>query len=151
MRHKPSSVSENPKSETQREGLASQPCSAFFGDVPLKIAMIAWTPRCNPGEGVAGRIIVIPQPLDCADWFLHFGVTNSTGACRSEWRKYMAKEQLLMLYIEAWHIVARDGVTPEDMHAALMVIPEYRDSLSGEAFFSWTNAEVCQLSDQNRP
>lgn len=53
-----------------------------------------------------------------------------------------AKERLLKLYIEAWHIIARDGVSPEDVHAALMVIPEYRESLSGETFFSWTNDKI---------
>jgi hypothetical protein len=51
-----------------------------------------------------------------------------------------AKERLLKLYVEAWHIIARDGVSPDDVHAALMVIPEYRDSLSGETFFYWTNS-----------
>ena len=95
--------------------------------------------------------MVIPHPMDGADWFRHFKVTDSTGACRSEWRKYTAKERLLMLYIEAWHIVARDGVKPEDMHAALMVIPEYRDSLSGETFFSWANAQAMAAADTATP
>ena len=45
-----------------------------------------------------------------------------------------------MLYIESWHIMARDGITPKDLHLAMSVVPEYRDSLSGETFFSWEGA-----------
>jgi hypothetical protein len=112
---------------------------SYFGDIPLKIAMLGWTPFRYPCSGIPGRIIVIPHPMEGSDWFRYFKVTDSTGACRGDWRESTAKERLLMLYIEAWHIIARDGISPHDMHAALMVIPEYRESLSGETFFSWGN------------
>ncbi len=105
-----------------------------FGDIPLKIAMLGWAPL-RTSMGTPGNIVVIPHPMDGKDWFRHFGVTDSTGACWADWRKHTAKERLLMLYIESWHIIARDGIKPEDLHSALMVIPEYRNSLSGETFF----------------
>jgi len=44
-------------------------------------------------------------------------------------------QQLLRLYIEVWHIVCRDLVPAELAHDALLVIPEYRETLSGEQFF----------------
>jgi hypothetical protein len=107
--------------------------------VPLKIAMIGWTPKHRSKVGIPGKIVIIPKTNDGRDWFRHLGVTDSTGACWSAWKTWTKEKRLLKLYIEAWHIIARDGVSPEDVHAAFMVIPEYRDSLSGETFFSWTN------------
>lgn len=97
--------------------------------------MIGWTPKHRSKVGIPGKIIIIPKTNDGRDWFRYFGVTDSTGACWVQWREMTDKERLLKLYIEAWHIIARDGVSPEDVHAALMVIPEYRNSLSGETFF----------------
>jgi hypothetical protein len=107
-----------------------------FGDVPLKHAMIAWTPMQDRLAGTAGRIVIIPYLNDDRDWFKYFGVTDSTGACWAQWEKWTKQQRLLKLYIEAWHIIARDGISPEAVHAAFMVIPEYRESLSGETFFS---------------
>lgn len=134
---------ENSPRQENGEGCPAATCSSFFGDVPLKIAMIGWTPKGRFGKtpltGIPGKIVIIPKTNDGRDWFRHFGVTDSTGACWVQWREMTAKERLMKLYIEAWHIIARDGVSPEDVHAAFMVIPEYRDSLSGETFFSWTN------------
>lgn len=123
------------------EGYSGASCSSFFGDVPLKIAMIGWTPKHRSKVGIFGKIVIIPKTNDGRDWFRHFGVTDSTGACWSAWKTWTKEKRLLKLYIEAWHIIARDGVSPEDVHAALMVIPEYRKSLSGEMFFSQQNAE----------
>ena len=118
-------------------------CSNFFGDIPITDAMVCWTPckrlGVNPKVGVPGRIVIIPKRDDGKDWFRYFGVTDSTGATWVSWRKMTKKERLLKLYIEAWHIIARDGLSPKDVHAALTVIPEYRDSLSGETLFSWEN------------
>lgn len=37
-----------------------------------------------------------------------------------------------LLYIEAWHAIIRDGINPRDMHRALMVIPEYRNTLAAD-------------------
>lgn len=106
--------------------------SARFGDVPLKHAMISWNHRGKTGDG---RIEVIPHP-DSHGWHRRLNYMNSTGACWCDWGKWKKRDRLLKLYIEAWHIIARDGVDPEKVHQALMVIPEYRDTLSGEYFFT---------------
>jgi hypothetical protein len=110
-----------------------------FGDVPLEIAMIGWTPTHHSRVGVPGRVAIIPQNNDRKDYFKWLGVTDSSGAVWSEWGEMDTKQRLMKLYIEAWHMVCRDGISPKTMHQALMVIPEYRDTLSGETFFSWRN------------
>jgi hypothetical protein len=113
----------------------------YFGDVPLKSAMIAWNSLHDGYFGIPGRVMVIPWPdRGCCDFFK---LANTVGAC-SGWRgmgsftgkRLNESQMLLQLYIEAWHIVCRDGVNPEAMHSALMAIPEYRETLSGERFFS---------------
>lgn len=116
----------------------ADPGPSYFGDVPLKIAMLGWCPTHRTLVGVKGRILVIPRRDDRIDWWRYFGVTDSTLACWHKWEGLTKNERLLKLYIEMWHIIARDGLKPEDVHSALMVIPEYRATLSGETFFSWT-------------
>lgn len=106
-------------------------------DIPLKSAMIAWNPKLHADPnypGVAGRVLVVPWPD-------HEGKSKlllcTTGACGADWQETSPINRLRMLFVEAWQIVCRDGIDPHDMHSALMVIPEYRDQLSGEKFFTW--------------
>jgi hypothetical protein len=105
-------------------------------DIPLKIAMLAWNDAhygyCN-GEN-KGKVIVIPHP-DERGLCNHLKVSMTTGACNAGWREWTNTERLCQLFIEAWFIVCRDGVSPRDMHDALMVIPEYRDTWNGETLF----------------
>jgi len=103
-----------------------------FGDVPLKHAMVAW----NCARSGDPRIAVIPHP-DMDGWTDHLKLTSTTGACWTAWEKWTKAQRLAKLYVEVWHIVCRDGVDPKAVHEALLAIPEYRDSLSGETFF-WT-------------
>ena len=64
-------------------------------------------------------------------------LSMTTGACNAGWHdKWTKTERLCQLFIEAWFIVCRDGVSPRDMHDALMVIPEYRDTWNGETLFT---------------
>ena len=115
-----------------------------FGDIPLASAMIAWNELNNCLEEYGekpGDIAVIPWP-DRSRWCDRLKLQNTMGAC-SGWhpdgfqiKKPSKKEMLLQLYIEAWHIICRDMLNPKDVHEALMVIPEYRDTLSGESFFA---------------
>jgi hypothetical protein len=102
-----------------------------FGDVPLKVAMIAWN-YGPPRED--GRIVVIPHP-DMEDWTDHLKLTCTTGACWNVWHTWPTQKRLLKLFIGGWHIHCRDGVPMESIHEAFMVIPEYRETLSGEPFF----------------
>ena len=115
----------------------ADPGTAYFGDVPLKLACLAWTPirtKEYPCWAV-GRIMIIPKLNDKSDWWRHFGVTDSTCAVYCEWQNWTKQKRLLKLYIEVWHAICRDGIDPQAAHEACMVIPEYRESLSGEWFF----------------
>lgn len=103
-----------------------------FGDISLKNAMVAW----NCARSGDARVAVIPHP-DKYDWTRHLKLSSTTGACWTVWGKWTTRQRLHKLYIEAWHMVCRDGVPPKAVHEAFMVIPEYRESLSGETFF-WT-------------
>jgi hypothetical protein len=95
-------------------------------DIPLKIAMLAWNDAdygyCN-GEN-KGKVIVIPWPDERRLCDL-LKVSMTTGACMTAWHEWTKTQRLCNLFIEAWFIVCRDGVSPRDMHDALMVIPEY--------------------------
>jgi hypothetical protein len=116
---------------------------APFGDVPIKFAAIGWNEtRPSPMEQYGyerGKIVIIPINLNREgkiDYWRRLRLGNSTGAVFCEWGNWTNKQRLLKLYIEAWHIVCRDGLNPKDVHEAFMVIPEYRESLSGEMFFN---------------
>jgi hypothetical protein len=105
-------------------------------DIPLKIAMLAW----NDADGYAngenpGKVVVVPWP-DERGLCNHLKVSMTAGACYSAWHEWTKTQRLCNLFIEAWFIVCRDGVSPRDMHDALMVIPEYRDTWNGETLFS---------------
>lgn len=101
-----------------------------FGDIALKDAMIAWNPRPY-GDG---RIAVIPHP-DEGGWTNLAKLSDTTGACWCYWGSLSKKARLAELYREAWQIACRDGIALPDIHSALSVIPEYRESLRGELFF----------------
>ena len=115
---------------------------APFGDIPIKYAAIGWNcTRPSPMEFygyIKGKIVIIPMDVQLSrkgDLWRQLKLSNSTGAVFSEWSNYTKKERLLKLYIEAWHIICRDGLNPKDVHEAFMVIPEYRQTMSGEMFF----------------
>ena len=113
-------------------------------DIPLKIAMLAWndTHYGYDGDGEnRGKVIVIPWP-DERGLCNYLKVSMTTGACMTAWREWTKTERLCNLFIEAWFIVCRDGVSPRDMHDALMVIPEYRDTWSGETLFTYAAKEA---------
>lgn len=98
-------------------------------DVPLKSAMVVWTqfdPRFPEGNG---RVAVVKWPdlNGASKEFL-----NSDCACgASIWQTYSEREQFAALMLAAWIIVMRDGISPKEMHAALSVIPEYRQMTRG--------------------
>ena len=104
--------------------------------------MIAWNPRFDADPSYArvpGRVLVVPWP-DNTGASTHLLCT--TGACMADWQETSPINRLRMLFVEAWQIVCRDGIDPYAMHVALMVIPEYRDQLSGEKFFTWALPRV---------
>ena len=107
----------------------------FFGDIPLRSAMIAWN-RLDETQGKPGAVMIIPWP-DEKGYCDLFELTMTCGACMSYWQSIPKHKVLMQLFIEAWYIVCRDGVSPKDMHEALIVIPEYRDTWNGETLFKF--------------
>lgn len=108
-----------------------------MNDISLIDAMILWNPRHEnePIENNDGRVCVVKWP-DRPNNQDKLGLIYSNGACFSCWREASDFQRLTKLFIEAWHMVCRDGVHPKAIHEALMVIPEYRAALSGDEFFA---------------
>ena len=92
-------------------------------EIPIEKAMILWNTK---SEG--GQIKVVDHPGRGRDRQL----LSSGGACYAYWREMTTEQRKAQLMVEAWHIVVRDGLDPMDVHRALMVVPEYRDMMSGD-------------------
>ncbi len=110
----------------------------ILGDIPLQNAVLAWNPTgTHPMIGVVGRVVVLPcehhDDRNTINWFAELRVSDSFYP--SQWRNECGPEDgiLLNLLAEAWRIVLFGGVRAEDMHSALMVIPEYRARLGVKA------------------
>ena len=125
-------MSEKPKTE-ETGATARIGYRALFGDVPLRKAMVAWNSVWDDHAGEPCKVVVIPWP-DKDRWCNHLGLANTVGACSAD-PKWSDTETMLNLMVEVWHIACRDRVPLENIHNALMVIPEYRETLSGETFF----------------
>jgi len=94
-----------------------------MNDIPIKHAMIAWNSKRH-GDG---RISIIVHP-DTANACDRLGLSSTTGACNSGWGRMTNEQRLLNLFVEGWWIVLNNGLNPKDVHAAFMVIPEYRET-----------------------
>lgn len=92
--------------------------------IPIEKAMILWNSK---SEG--GGIKVVEHPETNRE-FRH--LHKSGGACYSYWRKMTTEQLKNRLMVEAWDIAVRDGLDPREIHDALMVVPEYREMLSGD-------------------
>lgn len=90
-------------------------------DIALYEAMLCWT----RGEAVA----VVPHPdyRGLSDPYL-----SSAGACWATWREKDDRDRKLQLMIDAWHISAFYDIPAQEVHRALLVIPEYRDMLADD-------------------
>lgn len=90
-------------------------------DIPLKHAMLCWTP--------GGGVKVVRHP----DYDGHSNAYQcSVGACFHYWDTLDRQGQLLQLMIDAWHVVAFNGVPAAFVDEALRVIPEYLDMLADD-------------------
>ncbi len=115
------------KTELTRELIAFQnKVRRRLGDIQLFRAMLAWNPSAF---GEDGRMMVLPHP-DGDHWCDRLGLSSTAGACCAHWGAATKQTRLALLMIEAWHIACRDGVPLKSIHAALMVVPEYRETLS---------------------
>jgi hypothetical protein len=124
--------------KSDRIAVSSEP---WFGDIPLKNALIAWNTQWEVEPWQPGKVVVIPYP-DHRDHCSRLKLANTTGACWVQWGEMTNTQRLCKLFIEAWHMVCRDGVEPKTIHEAFSVIPEYRAIWSGEQFFCFQNTEA---------
>jgi hypothetical protein len=56
--------------------------------------------------------------------------TSSWGACSHDFNDASPSEKLHMLLRQFVHLTAIEGISPKDVHRALMQIPEYRQALA---------------------
>lgn len=93
----------------------------FPRDVPLENAMLVWT----RGEKVG----VVPHPHTK---HLSADFTSSVGACFASWDNLDDTGRRLQLMLDAWHTSAFYDIPSEDVHEALLCIPEYRAMLADD-------------------
>ena len=75
-----------------------------------------------------GAIIVIPHP-DNEHWCSALNMSNTDGACWCQWGQMTTRKQVDALMALAIEIGVDAGIGMKDIHAALSVIPEYRERL----------------------
>ncbi|WP_189675012.1 hypothetical protein [Sphingomonas glacialis] len=90
-------------------------------DIELENAMLVWT----RGEKVA--VVRHPDTKGLSDEY-----QSSVGACFAHWRKKDTNGRRLQMMIDAWHVAAFYEIPAEQIHEALIVIPEYRDMLASD-------------------
>lgn len=101
-------------------------------DIPLMEAMLCYNTigTRDPDEGWV-KVIKHPARLNGHIWEDE-PYLMTVGACFSYWRKRDDIGRKLQLMIEVWHAVAFYGVPPDELHNALLVIPEYRTMLADD-------------------
>jgi hypothetical protein len=95
-------------------------------DVPIADAMLCWNSGLH-GETPGCIVVRHPDYNDASEDY-----SSSVGACFADWRGRDTRGQQLQLIIEAWHIAAFYAVPIEQVHQALLVIPEYRSMLADD-------------------
>lgn len=93
------------------------PRPATANDVPLGQAMILWDTDCADLPPVK----VVFQPIDNDDRY-----DASYGACNAEWHRADDVGRLLRLFSRFQELTTLHGISPQDVHEAFWVIPEYR-------------------------
>ena len=98
-------------------------------------AHILWTPAaCNRrllrrGDHPPGSVKVLPFSAT-ATGKRPLGTSGDAGACFTDWR-HRSSEQLRALVLAEFHaLVVRDGMHPQAVHQAFLVIDEYREAIS---------------------
>jgi len=91
-------------------------------DVPLREAIILY----NPNPKIAGLppVAVVPIGYDIPEY------QCSCGAAYSAWRYCSWPLLVMRLFIEFNTLVVREGIAVDDVHAAFMCIPEYRQLIA---------------------
>lgn len=87
----------------------------------LTNTMICW----NPGGAVA--LVPWPDRAGASDRF-----EMSGGACYGEVKRASFEQRKAMAFIEAMHLIVRDGCDPAEVNRVLMGLEEYRAGCSGD-------------------
>jgi hypothetical protein len=92
-------------------------------------ALIAWTPVDTPdAEDTDGKIVVGDIPYSTFDWTQRF---VATGGAAVPGRQDLRGDALkVALFLEFLEIVVRDGLDPQLVHEAFLVIDEYAESIA---------------------
>lgn len=91
--------------------------------VKLEHAMLCWDVTSQKAA-----VVRHPDYVNASDPYLF-----TTGACWvQKWPNMSEEERLLILIIDAWQAVIRDGMTAEVMHRALCAIPEFAESIASD-------------------
>ncbi|HVJ03826.1 MAG TPA: hypothetical protein VM662_16735 [Sphingomonas sp.] len=96
-----------------------------MADIPLASAQIIWT--LSSEEALPGDppVKVVGIPGDDDSRYL-----SSWGACNQDFNDASNDRKLALLLSKFVDLTINDGIAPQDVHNALMVIPEYRQSLN---------------------
>jgi hypothetical protein len=81
-----------------------------------KDSMLCWTPDTY-------QVAIVPWP-DRAGRSDRYDMT--TLACNAEVQRMSFKERQALVFIEAMHLIVRDGMNPLEVHTALLQLDEYR-------------------------
>jgi hypothetical protein len=85
-----------------------------------KTVMLCWNPD---SDQVA--LIDLADPYNLSKEY-----SRKTFAYFSGFRKCSFEKRKAQLFIEAMHLIIRDGCSPEAVHKALLELEEYRDGLA---------------------
>ena len=91
-------------------------------DIPLAKAQIIWAPVDNPE--LPDVEVVSPDYDDDGRYY------SSWGACNQEFVDAPPQEQVNLLMRQFIHMVVADNADSNQVHRALMMIPEYRIALA---------------------
>ena len=58
--------------------------------------------------------------------------SHSEGACYAEVRKWSFEKRQTQVFIEAMHLIVRDGMPPGLVHGVLLGLEEYRNGCSND-------------------
>ncbi len=83
--------------------------------------MLLWNPR-------SGAVLLKPWPETDG---LHSDYRTGL-ACYAEVRKASFEQRKTMVLIEAMHLIVRDGIDPQHLHAVLLKLDEYRDACADD-------------------
>jgi len=83
--------------------------------------MLMWNPR-------TGDVLLEEHPMK----YHRHRDYNSTLACWSYIHDLTAEQRKLIVFIEAMHLIVRDGIDPVKLHHVLLDLEEYRDGCAAD-------------------